>query len=566
MSKQIIYFGSVFTAADGNFSNSAQFTVSGVSVTPTAGAVYSNNGQTFTITTTSISGGSGTIKSGGTGAPSSSGTLTKVSGTGAATISFSATAPLNWYSYPGFSTSNSSIPAVPLNRIPNASTDSIICTDNGSNIISGVPANYSGEIQSFGNMIESGSYAGTLINNLGGTLTGISNSGVTINGDLFLAMSTNSSASFTPLFGFTNSIRSLACSSDGTKVYALGLDVLFYSGNTGQNFAQIQSTLGGGMTAVCCSSDGSIVYIATEGGVFKSTNFGVTFARLTAFGTSFYLEICCSADGSHIFAGASSILNVSTNGGTSASNNQPVSGTWEYLCCSSSGQYVYAARSTTGFIYYSSNNGSSLTAGTVSKSWNGIFCSPDGSYVYGTETDLWKSTNFGVTFTDVVTAINSDKLLCDSSNNITIAPFSGFVGTSSNGGVTITTNGNYGPWTSICGSSNMSIVYVANSNSHYGTNTINNCTLSGPVFLEGGNVQGTTITGIISWFPNSGYNIVPVSGSVYEPTGTVTVSGTPLQVSPIPPQDPGFLQNGNTFNYNNITWVVPTGGTGFFVQ
>lgn len=64
------------------------FTVSGVTVTPTSGAVYTNNAKSFYVAATSIAAGSGTISCIGTGAPTASGTLTKSSGTGDATISF----------------------------------------------------------------------------------------------------------------------------------------------------------------------------------------------------------------------------------------------------------------------------------------------------------------------------------------------------------------------------------------------------------------------------------------------------------------------------------------------
>lgn len=65
------------------------FTVSGISVNPTAGAVYSNNGVQFTVTATSLSGGVGTVTATGNGIPGLSGTLTKVSGTGDTAVTFS---------------------------------------------------------------------------------------------------------------------------------------------------------------------------------------------------------------------------------------------------------------------------------------------------------------------------------------------------------------------------------------------------------------------------------------------------------------------------------------------
>ena len=64
----------------------ATFTVSSASAT--AGAVYSNNGQLFTVASTIAS--QTTLVANGSNFPAASGTLTKVSGTGDATITFSA--------------------------------------------------------------------------------------------------------------------------------------------------------------------------------------------------------------------------------------------------------------------------------------------------------------------------------------------------------------------------------------------------------------------------------------------------------------------------------------------
>ena len=65
----------------------SQFTFIVTSANATVGAVYSNNGQNFTVTSTIAAGT--TLVSTGPSAPTSSGTLTKVSGTGDATIAFS---------------------------------------------------------------------------------------------------------------------------------------------------------------------------------------------------------------------------------------------------------------------------------------------------------------------------------------------------------------------------------------------------------------------------------------------------------------------------------------------
>jgi hypothetical protein len=65
-----------------------QFTVTAANAT--AGATYTNNGQTFTVYATIA--GATTLFCNGTGAPGASGTLTKTSGTGDSTITFSASA------------------------------------------------------------------------------------------------------------------------------------------------------------------------------------------------------------------------------------------------------------------------------------------------------------------------------------------------------------------------------------------------------------------------------------------------------------------------------------------
>lgn len=70
-----------------------RFAVSGVTTPPQLGSVYTNNGQSFIIDEINITAGSGNIRGAFSGgAPSASGVLTKSSGGGDATITFSASA------------------------------------------------------------------------------------------------------------------------------------------------------------------------------------------------------------------------------------------------------------------------------------------------------------------------------------------------------------------------------------------------------------------------------------------------------------------------------------------
>lgn len=75
-----------------------EFGISGVTIAPTNGAVYTNNGNSYTVIGTSAD--KQTVWTSGAGAPLSSGTLTKTSGTGDATITFSFNYALATYTAP----------------------------------------------------------------------------------------------------------------------------------------------------------------------------------------------------------------------------------------------------------------------------------------------------------------------------------------------------------------------------------------------------------------------------------------------------------------------------------
>lgn len=73
--------------------NRTAFTTAGFSVTPTPGAVYRDAGSTFTVTVLFVAANvMHCYRSSGVGAIASSGTLTKVSGTGDASVTYSSTA------------------------------------------------------------------------------------------------------------------------------------------------------------------------------------------------------------------------------------------------------------------------------------------------------------------------------------------------------------------------------------------------------------------------------------------------------------------------------------------
>jgi hypothetical protein len=118
-----VYFGDTIGVESENWNTSIKFTVSGITVVPSVGDTYTNNGVTFKVTVANFD----SINAGGTGTSTASGTLTRVSGTGDATIAFSAKQDVNWFSEPGSQQplSGDNIPGTPLGRLPTPA-DSVI--------------------------------------------------------------------------------------------------------------------------------------------------------------------------------------------------------------------------------------------------------------------------------------------------------------------------------------------------------------------------------------------------------------------------------------------------------
>lgn len=169
--------------------------------------------------------------------------------------------------------------------------------------------------------------------------------------------------------------------------------------------------------SVCCSADGTIVYAcANNEYIYKSTDSGVTWTSFDSSpGTRAWTSITCSNDGLKVFAVVDTSAELSSRsidgGATWTDMAIQVSSVFRKVICSTNGLYVFAIQSSNSRLKISSDSGltwsdSGMLAGSASLGH--ISCSSAGNDVLvvlnGSPTELYKSTDFGVSFTAVSNA------------------------------------------------------------------------------------------------------------------------------------------------------------------
>ena len=137
-----------------------------------------------------------------------------------------------------------------------------------------------------------------------------------------------------------------------------------------------------------------------------------------ASGNGFYSF--CSSDDFQIIAFAHAAgIHMSYDYGSKFNNNS-VAGTWRDVCCSSDGKYIYGAAQGSD-IWRSNNYGITFTAtgqpGT--KQWYGCCCSKDGRLVYAVVNagQIWWSNDYGASFN----ALNTSTISITDGSSVTTA-------------------------------------------------------------------------------------------------------------------------------------------------
>jgi photosystem II stability/assembly factor-like uncharacterized protein len=195
-------------------------------------------------------------------------------------------------------------------------------------------------------------------------------------GSGFVNVSTDFGSSWaaTSLNVFFN-LAGVACSADGTKVYAVvgTSGAIYYSPDSGADWIQRQS---GNWTGVACSSDGSKVVVGNNGNVFTSSNFGAGFTQ-RSIGAKY---VACSSDGNRIIAAQfGGSVYISSDFGATWAQQSLAGASWSSVASSADGTKLMAAVNG-GLIYTSTDSGNTWIAqNSGSRSWSSVACSADGT-------------------------------------------------------------------------------------------------------------------------------------------------------------------------------------------
>jgi hypothetical protein len=172
-----------------------------------------------------------------------------------------------------------------------------------------------------------------------------------------------------------NDWRCLASSADGTRMYAGGNfnGGVYFSTDSGHTWNPTGASVTGGWFSIACSSDGTKVFVGAYGGyILMSSNGGLTWSTISDNSNRNWTAIACTADGSKFFAAVSGGLIYQWSAGSLAVYNA-TSANWSAVACSSDATVVAAAH----------GNSILTTRGsaTISGNCSALVISADGSKI-----------------------------------------------------------------------------------------------------------------------------------------------------------------------------------------
>ena len=209
----------------------------------------------------------------------------------------------------------------------------------------------------------------------------------------------------TNLSGDQSDWRSIASSSDGTKLAAVVLGGSVYtSSDSGATWTEQTAAGSRDWQSIASSSDGSkLAAVVWGGSIYTSTDSGATWTEQTDAGSRNWRSIASSADGGKLAATVAdgSIYTSTDSGATWTEQTAPGVQNWSYISSSADGMKLTVVVER-GSIYTSTDSGATWTEHTTagSRYWQSIASSSDGSklaaVVYGGS--VYTSSNSGATW------------------------------------------------------------------------------------------------------------------------------------------------------------------------
>ena len=193
--------------------------------------------------------------------------------------------------------------------------------------------------------------------------------------------------------GTSSSSGVVASSSDGTKLLAADSSNLYTSTDSGLNWVTRNS---GSWSSVASSSDGTKLLALDGMSLYRSTDSGVSWTSIRSGSPSYYSSsLACSADGTKILMIASDGIYKSADSGTSWLTLK--TGNFVAVSSSADGTKLLAAESYMSgrYLYTSEDSGFSWTPSTKTGYWQAIASSSDGTKLIAADYGDSTSTTTG---------------------------------------------------------------------------------------------------------------------------------------------------------------------------
>ena len=230
-------------------------------------------------------------------------------------------------------------------------------------------------------------------------------------GSLFLFLCTASAQRWTLQTGVPKNCLGMACSADGTKLFAYG-DGLYTSSDWGATWT-LTSATATNWSRMACSADGTkLVAAVYEGGIYTSVDSGTNWT-LTSAPATYWIDVASSADGTKLVAVvlyAGGIYTSEDSGATWTLTSAPDPNEWTCVASSAdgsklvagAGQGIYYPGTSVFGIVRSSDFGASWNQTSApGESWSAIGSSADGTKLIAAGGDLYTSSDSGTTWIQV---------------------------------------------------------------------------------------------------------------------------------------------------------------------